>query len=100
MAHFLPLGSVVRLKGAERRVMICGRLQQDAATDALYDYSACLYPMGFLGADQMILFNAGDIEEVTFIGSQDEEELKFRKYMEDQVEKFIQETRSSSESND
>ena len=54
----------------------------------------------FLGADQMILFNAGDIEEVTFIGSQDEEELKFRKYMEGQVEKFIQETRSSSESND
>ena len=51
MAHFLPLGSVVRLKGAECRVMICGRLQQDAATDALYDYSACLYPMGFLGAD-------------------------------------------------
>lgn len=44
--------------------------------------------------------NAGDIEEVTFIGSQDEEELKFRKYMEDQVEKFIQETKSSSESND
>lgn len=100
MAHFLPLGSVVRLKGAERRVMICGRLQQDAATDALYDYSACLYPMGFLGADQMILFNAGDIEEVTFIGSQDEEELKFRKYMEDKIEQITNNANDVNEPND
>lgn len=85
MSYFLPLGSVVQLKGADQRVMIVGRVQLDAESNNLYDYSACPFPVGYLGAKQMVLFNNADIDKVSFIGCQDGEELKFRKYMEDKI---------------
>ena len=44
--EFLPVGSVVMLNGGNKRVMICGRIQAQAGTDVIYDYSACYYPEG------------------------------------------------------
>lgn len=76
MRKFLPIGSVVLLKGAEKRLMICGRAQLDAE-QTYYDYSGCLYPEGYIGASEMYLFNDEDIETVYFIGFQDPDELAF-----------------------
>ena len=41
---YLPLGSIVLLKGAKKRLMIYGRKQKEADTDEIWDYIGCLYP--------------------------------------------------------
>jgi len=43
---YLPLGSIVLLKGAKKRLMIYGRKQKEADTDEIWDYIGCLYPEG------------------------------------------------------
>ncbi len=82
MKKYLPIGSVVLLNGAEKRLMICGRLQTDVSTDKQYDYSACLYPEGLIDSKELYMFNNEDINNVYFIGFQDEEELRFRRFIE------------------
>lgn len=74
----LPIGSVVLLKGGDKRIMICGRIQAKDGEDAIYDYSACYYPEGIVDASSMFFFNRDAIETVYFLGFQDKEELDFR----------------------
>ena len=76
--NMLPLGSVVLLKGGDKRIMICGRIQTRSGEDTIYDYCACYYPEGIVNPKQMFFFNREDIEEVYFIGFQDPDELSFR----------------------
>lgn len=86
MKDFLPIGSVVLLKNADKKLMICGRIQTQSGDPKIYDYSGCLYPEGMISPKQMYLFNNEDILRVYYIGMQDEEEFKFRKYMISKVE--------------
>lgn len=74
----LPIGSVVLLKGGEKRIMICGRIQAKAEDETIYDYSACYYPQGTISSDSMFFFNRDAIDRVFFIGFQDAEELAYR----------------------
>lgn len=74
----LPIGSVVLLNGGTKRVMICGRIQARAGEDKVYDYSACYFPEGIIDDSSMFFFDRDAIEVVFFIGCQDEEELRFR----------------------
>ena len=83
--NLLPTGSVVLLKGGEKRIMICGRIQAKAGDDTIYDYSACYYPEGLVDPSSIFFFNRDAIERVFFIGFQDEEELEFRKQVLDQI---------------
>lgn len=83
MKNFLPIGSVVLLKDAAKRLMICGRIQMrtDEGERKLYDYCGCLYPEGILDPERTFLFNNEDIDKVFYMGMQDEEEFKFRAYI-------------------
>ena len=85
MKEFLPIGTIVLLKGGKKRVMICGRLQHKVGDDKLYDYCACYYPEGIISAKQLFVFNNEDIDRVYFVGMQDEEEFKFRGFMEQKM---------------
>lgn len=76
--NLLPIGSVVLLKGGEKRVMICGRIQTKAGEEKIYDYSACYYPEGIVDPRQMFFFDNDSIDRIFFIGFQDPEELAFR----------------------
>lgn len=78
MKFYLPIGSVVILKGGAKKIMICGRLQENMNDHKQYDYCACLYPEGILNPDELFLFQDSDIDRVFFIGLQDEEEFAFR----------------------
>lgn len=80
----LPIGSVVLLKGGDKRIMICGRIQTRAGEDRIYDYAACYYPEG-MDASRMFFFDQDAIERIYFIGYQDEEELTFRHNVLDQL---------------
>lgn len=83
--EYLPVGSVVMLTGGNKRVMICGRIQAQAGTDIIYDYSACYYPEGIVDPKSMFFFNRGDIETVYFCGYEDQEELDYRHNVLDQL---------------
>lgn len=88
----LPVGSVVLLKNSTKRVMIIG-VCQAARTESgqvVYDYSGCLYPEGYLGADKNFLFNHDQIDKLYFIGYQDDEQLNFK----EKADKLINDIRA------
>ena len=83
MKDLLPIGSVVLLKNAKKKLMVCRRIQVDlnSGEEKIYHYSGCLYPEGLIDPDKLFLFNNEDIERVYYIGMQDEEEFRFRNYV-------------------
>ena len=82
MKDFLPVGSVVRLKGIEKRLVVAGVFQVEANDETkIHDYVGNPYPEGFLGREGNILFDEGDIEEVCFRGYEDEERTEFIKLL-------------------
>ena len=83
--EFLPIGSVVLLKGGNKRIMICGRIQAQAGSDIIYDYSACYYPEGIVDPQSMFFFNRDAIETVYFRGYEDQDELDYRHDVLDQL---------------
>ena len=77
---YLPIGSVVILKGAYKKIMITGYAPINSETkEIIYDYMACLYPEGIIKNDYNILFNHEDIKKIYAIGLQDEEQKDFIK---------------------
>ena len=69
----LPVGSVVKLRGEEKRVLIFGILQKPVNSDQTYDYVGVPYPEGYLGDEYQYVFNNSDIAEVVFTGFESEE---------------------------
>ena len=80
--EFLPIGSVGLLEGGNKRIMICGRIQAQAGSDIIYDYSACYYPEGIVDPKSMFFFNRDAIETVYFRGYEDQDELDYRHELE------------------
>lgn len=76
--NLLPVGSVVLLKGANKRVVVIGRLQTRAGDRKVYHYCACTFPEGLMDLDSFVFFDHDDIDRVYFVGCQDSEELRFR----------------------
>ena len=76
--NLLPIGTVVSLKGAEKRLMIFGIKQMDANNqEQEYDYIGVIYPEGHLGANMQFLFNHEDIESIFHLGYEDIERQIF-----------------------
>lgn len=74
----LPIGSVVLLKGAEKRVMILGYQRKSArGGDEIYDYCGCPFPEGFLSPDQTAIFNHSQIDRIIAVGLQNAQQIEF-----------------------
>jgi len=75
----LPVGTVVKLKEVEKRVIIMGVLQQTREGDEIkvFDYIGVPYPEGYLNAQSTVLFQQTDIETVFCIGYSDIERQTF-----------------------
>lgn len=67
MKNLLPIGSVVRVEGGTKYLMIIGILQEDDEGNR-YDYISCIFPEGYIDAETFFLFNHGDIADVEFVG--------------------------------
>ncbi len=80
---FLPLGTVVMLKGAYKRVMITGFCVVDENNkEKIWDYSGCMYPEGFLSSDPKCLFEHDQIEKIYHMGlADDPEEKQFKEQL-------------------
>lgn len=74
---WLPIGSIVAIKGYDRSFMVLGRAIRKQEDGKYYDYCACLYPDGYMGGD-LYFFNEDAIEEVVFEGFEDEYEQLLR----------------------
>jgi len=75
----LPIGSIVKLKDAEKRLMIFGIKQSGTKDEESIetDYIGVLYPEGNMGNEYQYLFNHEHIEEIIFHGFEDNERDMF-----------------------
>ncbi len=75
----LSVGTVVKLKKADKRVSIIGIMQQMRTENGLlsFDYAGVPYPEGFLGPDSVLLFQESDVELVYAVGYNDLERQTF-----------------------
>ena len=91
---YLPIGTVVLLNGAQKRIMIIGFMASaNDSKDKVYDYMGCLYPMGVLSSDQTLVFNHDQIDKIYYMGYTDKEEKEFK----NNLQKLLDETQKESE---
>ena len=78
-SKYLPIGTVVLLKNATKKVMITGFAVTGKETgDKMYDYSGCLYPEGIVRSDQNLLFDHNQIYQIYYFGYISDEEKEFK----------------------
>ena len=71
---YLPIGSVVLLKNAEKRIMITGFAATGKESgDKVFDYIGCLYPEGVISSEANLLFDHDNIDKIFYIGYVDNE---------------------------
>ncbi len=86
---FLPIGSVVLLKGGTKKAMVtgfCSVASEDKTK--IYDYTGCIYPEGYLDFDQVCLFDHDQIEKVYHLGYIDEDEKSFKEELKAVAEEY------------
>lgn len=73
----MPIGSVVRLKEAEKKLMIIGIKQLNEEKGTVKDYIGVMYPEGYLNKEVFFTFDQEDVEEIIFEGYRSEEQEIF-----------------------
>ncbi len=71
---FLPIGSIVVLKGGIQKLMIVSRAVnvKTADGDKYFDYGGCIYPIGLIN-DKVAYFKREDILKIIYEGYSDED---------------------------
>lgn len=88
LKRFLPIGTIVLLKGATKRLMITGFCSVPSDDKSkIFDYTGCLYPEGVINSKEIALFNHNQIEKIYFVGYRDEEEKQFKEKLNDLISK-------------
>ena len=96
---YLPIGTVVMLKGGTKRAMITGFCSiAKEESNKVYDYSGCIYPEGYISSNQVCLFDHNQIEKVYHTGLIDEEEISFKGKLKTLIEQ-MQTNHNSSDIN-
>ena len=74
----LPIGTVVLLKNADKRLMIIGyqRMSLEGG-DKIYDYCGCTYPEGYVSAEDTAIFDHEQIDRIITIGLQNPPQIEF-----------------------
>ena len=70
--NYMPLGSIVLLKGALKKLLIISRAINVRNSEKIlfFDYAAVPYPEGLIN-DQVVYFNNEDISKIVFEGYRD-----------------------------
>ena len=87
---YLPVGSVVLLKGAKRGIVVIGYSIIEEGSQEVWDYLGAAYPIGVITSDKNLLFNRDQIEKVLFEGYKDEEGKSFLKALEESMSQIKQ----------
>ena len=78
----LPIGSIVSLYKNNTKLMIVGYLQKTPDDNKVWDYSACVYPNGFISPNRMVVFDNIQVERTYYIGYMNLENIEFLKELE------------------
>ena len=93
---YLPVGTVVMLKNASKRVMVIGFcIISENDPDKVYDYLGCIYPEGIMDANQNLMFNHDQIDKIYHMGLEDEEEKTFKVKLKEVLEETEKEETKS-----
>lgn len=90
--RFLPVGTVVLLKGGKKELMIIsyciipsgeaydknGKID---VKDTMFDYGACVYPEGMITSDQLFAFNHGQIDKIVYMGYETDKQKEISKIL-------------------
>ena len=79
--NYLPIGSVVTLRGGSQPLMIYGRKQINTENNTEWDYIACMYPEGSLGDEYTVFFDHEDIQNLLFKGFETRIDLEMQKIL-------------------
>lgn len=72
--NMLPIGTVVLLKDALKKLMIVGYKQMSLKDKGrIYDYVGVVYPAGSLGDEMRIPFDNENIQDIVFMGYRNSE---------------------------
>lgn len=87
---YLPLGTILMLKGGKHRVMIVGYcpMSSDGTNTKTYDYMGCLFPEGIFTTDESLVFDHEGIEKIYHIGFVDDEVKNFNFKLKEIVQKI------------
>lgn len=97
MSELLPIGTVIRQKGARLPLMIIGYYPYDQ-NKKMWQYTGVDLFLGTGSPDGKYAFNGDEIEEILFRGYTNEEGDAFRKNAADAFDDFVhQEDKSKSE---
>ena len=95
---YLPIGSVVLLKDAKKRVMVTGFVAQSQETgDKVFDYMGCLYPEGIISSEQNLLFNHEQIDKIFYLGYSDEEWIEVHSKLKEVASEMSKEMNETSQ---
>ena len=95
--QLLPIGSIVLLRNAKKRLMITGVFPIQTEEEEVYDYIAVIYPEGYIGPRSNYVFNHGDIEEILFKGYDDEERKGYLDVMKKTMEVAFETMKNAEE---
>ncbi|MFA9379047.1 MAG: DUF4176 domain-containing protein [Lachnotalea sp.] len=86
---FLSLGSIVRLNGGVKKVVVIARaVATNIGNETKYfEYGGCLYPEGLLG-DAILYFNNEDIQQVVYEGYTDDDEVIMAENLNKMLQQF------------
>ena len=85
---YLPIGSVVKISDRQKKLMITGYLPistNENQERKIWDYCGCLYPEGVITTETNYVFNQNNIEEICFLGLEDDEQKKFQEKIQEAV---------------
>lgn len=74
---FLPIGTVVLLKGGNKKLMVTSYLifpKKENEEKKIYDYGACTFPEGIIESDYVVGFDHEQIEKIIHLGLIDDEQ--------------------------
>ena len=87
---FLPIGTVVLLKGGKNPIMITAYyVFSTASKDKVYDYVVCPYPFGIIDPNTVHAFNHDMIEKILYEGYESKESKELSKNLIEKQEKII-----------
>ena len=84
---YLPVGTVVMLKNAKRRLMITGFACHSNEDTKVYDYTGVPYPQGFISSKINLLFNHEQIDKIYHVGPIDNEAKEFNEKLKEVIQK-------------
>lgn len=77
-SKYLPIGSIVLLKTANKKIMITGYfVVSKEEPNTVYDYSGCMYPEGYVSFNEICLFNHNQIDKLYYIGYRNRDQQSF-----------------------